>query len=399
MQFLWMFTISLLSVLGEAPTSYPTPYPSVHVGSVMLQFESMFDYVNVTSTEMNTDFEAQQAALIATATGLGHGVTVPQLVYLNAVAQARNLSGALSGLVEDTSPSARSNVTIQITVPVAQLGTSSGAQAWTQLTNALAVSVASGAYDAALHSASVSTGTTATMYVTVPDVDSAFGIQFATTGTPTNTPSAYPTVPAPEDMEFIEQYSLELFYGCIAATLFLVGMFTYWLQLTFHAGVLNVSSNGGVLAYVICDYAIMVSSLFSFFYYLTLYGGLREHASGTELFGGLTPFVLLLCSRVISVFVCGYILRQLFSADNVDVGVGKSIENISNIPLSSLLYRAALGYFYMTPGNAATTDQDPGKQLGDSAIFSLVFPAYSLLLMFCSLELRVFRLLPWVKTA
>jgi len=69
---------------------------------------------------------------------------------------------------------------------------------------------------------------------------------------------------------------------------------------------------------------------------------------------------------------------------------------VDSIPLPSLLYRRALGYSRFILPNA--TDDDRARRMEDSRAFSLVFPAYTSLLVFSLLETSLLQHLPWIRT-
>jgi len=120
----------------------PSVQPSLQIGSLIIQFASTFTYENISVSQINGT-AIQEAALDATAVSFGYGVRLDQLEYINATA------------VTDVN-SISCDVRIVLTVPVQQVGTSSVAEAWVDLTSSLTAAVSSGAYTETLLNASVS---------------------------------------------------------------------------------------------------------------------------------------------------------------------------------------------------------------------------------------------------
>ena len=369
--------------------------PSVHAGSEMMQFNNLFDYLNISATDMNSDVASQQATLMATAASFGHDVVVQQLQYVGATANARLLT-ALRGTDRKLS-TVSCTVTIEITVPVAQLDTTNATAAWIELTDALDAAFESGAYQQSLNTISIATNAQATANTEVSAFAYTSAFVFESSASPTVAPTAGPR--GPPSGATVVMYG---FFALISLALLVVGLFIHWTQARFHSGILGAQKSEW-FSVVLC-----AGSLYNFLKYMTIYGDHQQHQ---PLFT-LNPLLVLTCSRVITCAVCAHVLGKIFGAsaasmptptsrsnsmtESVEERAASSLVSVDNIPLHSLLYRSALGYSSTTLAN--TNDDSRQMKMRDSTLFPAVFPAYVALIVFATLESKLIRNLPWIKT-
>lgn len=171
-----------------SPSRLPTLAPSAEVGAPLLVFDSSLDFSGVSAAAMEGDSAAQDAAVEATATSFGNGVTVEQLQYVSATDITRRAlaADAARRLVDQCS------VTVRIVVPVEQLGTDSDA-AYVALTGNLSAAVSSGAFDTALATAAIDRGATSTLTgISTAAVSSGESVVFDSSDSPTVAPSTGP---------------------------------------------------------------------------------------------------------------------------------------------------------------------------------------------------------------
>jgi hypothetical protein len=166
-------------------TASPTAAPSFAPASTVIQFNATVGYSGTNATYMNSNVNAQSAARQATATSMGNGVTMDEVLFLGATATSRRHLREEDFIRRLTAESC--NVAFSISAATSQVsGATDAASAYAALTTQLNNSVNSGAYATSLSQASVT--------YNVPALQSVNA-----TGLSTTTYTTYVTPAAPSD--------------------------------------------------------------------------------------------------------------------------------------------------------------------------------------------------------